>query len=63
MFSGIIEIDLLIVISTIIAYIYLVVAFIYKKKGRLLSTGEFFEISTFLVILIMYGYLASAYAC
>ena len=62
LFSGMIEMDLLIVISTTTAYIYSIVAFIYKIRGRPLSTGEFFETSTLLVTLITCGRLASAYA-
>ena len=62
LFSRMIEMDLLIVISTSTAYIYSVVAFVYETKGEPLSTGEFFETSTLLVTLIMCGRLASAYA-
>lgn len=62
LFSGMIEMDLLIVISTTTAYLYSVVAFVYETKGQPLSTGEFFETSTLLVTLIMCGRLASAYA-
>ena len=62
LFAGMIEMDLLIVISTTTAYVYSVVAFAYKTKGQPLSTDEFFETSTLLVTLIMCGRLASAYA-
>ena len=62
LFSGMIEMDLLIVISTTTAYVYSVVAFVYETNGQPLSTGEFFETSTLLVTLIMCGRLASAYA-
>lgn len=62
LFSGMIEMDLLIVISTTTAYVYSVVAFAYESKGKLLSTGGFFQTSTLLVTLIMCGRLASAYA-
>ena len=61
-FAGMIEMDLLIVISTTTAYVYSVIAFVYKIKGQPLSTGDFFETSTLLVTLIMCGRLASAYA-
>lgn len=61
-FSGMIEMDLLIVISTTTAYVYSVVAFVYETNGQPLSTGGFFETSTLLVTLIMFGRLASAYA-
>lgn len=62
LFSGMIEMDLLIVLSITTAYIYSLVAFVYETKGKPLSTGEFFETSTLLVTLIMCGRLASAYA-
>lgn len=62
LFSGMIEMDLLIVISTTTAYVYSVVAFVYETSGQPLSTGGFFETSTLLVTLIMCGRLASAYA-
>lgn len=60
--SGMIEVDLVIVISTTTAFIYSVVAFAYDIKDKPLSTGEFFETSTLVVTLIMCGRLASAYA-
>lgn len=62
LFSGMIEMDLLIVISTTTAYIYSVTAFAFETRGQPLSTGEFFETSTLLVTLIMCGRVASAYA-
>ena len=62
LFSGMIEMDLLIVISTTTAYVYSVVAFVYEIHGQPLSTGGFFQTSTLLVTLIMCGRLASAYA-
>lgn len=61
-FSRMIEMDLLIVISTTTAYIYSVVALVYETRGNPLSTGGFFQTSTLLVTLIMCGRLASAYA-
>ncbi|KAL4252894.1 cation transport ATPase (P-type) family protein [Abortiporus biennis] len=61
-FSGIIETDLLIVLSTTTAYIYSVVAFAFEIRGHPLSTGQFFETSTLLVTLIMVGQLISAFA-
>lgn len=54
-FSRMIEMDLLIVLSTSAAYIFSVVAFGYLTSGNALSTGEFFETSTLLVTLIMLG--------
>ncbi|KAH8726271.1 E1-E2 ATPase-domain-containing protein [Phaeosphaeriaceae sp. PMI808] len=54
-FSKVIEMDLLIVLSTSTAYIFSVVSFGYLVANRPLSTGEFFETSTLLVTLIMLG--------
>ena len=54
-FSRMIEMDLLIVLSTSAAYIFSVVSFGYLVSGHPLSTGEFFETSTLLVTLIMVG--------
>ncbi|EKM50089.1 uncharacterized protein PHACADRAFT_264616 [Phanerochaete carnosa HHB-10118-sp] len=61
-FSGLIETDLLVVLSTTTAYIYSIVAFAYEMVGRPLQGGSFFETSTLLVTLIMFGQLASALA-
>ncbi|KAH7072693.1 E1-E2 ATPase-domain-containing protein [Paraphoma chrysanthemicola] len=54
-FSKVIEMDLLIVLSTSAAYIFSVVSYGYMVAGQPLSTGEFFETSTLLVTLIMVG--------
>ncbi|KAK5169168.1 uncharacterized protein LTR77_006477 [Saxophila tyrrhenica] len=61
-FTRIIEMDVLIVLSTSTAYIFSVVAFSYQVMGRPLKIGEFFETSTLLVTLIMLGRLVSAFA-
>ncbi|KAK3332844.1 E1-E2 ATPase-domain-containing protein [Cercophora scortea] len=61
-FSRIIEMDLLIVLSTSAAYIFSVVSFGYLVSGHPLATGEFFETSTLLVTLIMLGRWVSALA-
>ena len=61
-FSRMIEMDLLIVLSTTTAYIYSVIAYAYLAAGKPLSTGEFFETSTLLVTLIMVGRAVSAFA-
>ena len=61
-FARMIEMDLLIVISTSAAYIFSVVAFGYLVAGKPLATGEFFETSTLLVTLIMVGRWISALA-
>ena len=60
--SRMIEMDLLIVLSTTTAYFYSVVAYGFVVAQRPLSTGEFFETSTLLVTLIMVGRTVSAYA-
>lgn len=62
LFTHVIEMDLLIVLSTSTAYIYSVIAFAYQVLDQPLSTGEFFETSTLLVTLIMVGRLVSAFA-
>ncbi|CCM02613.1 uncharacterized protein FIBRA_04716 [Fibroporia radiculosa] len=61
-FSGLVETDLLIVLSTTTAYVYSVVAFAFEMNDHPLSVGEFFETSTLLVTLIMLGQLVSAVA-
>ncbi|KAI0346925.1 heavy metal translocatin [Trametopsis cervina] len=60
--SGLIETELLIVLSTTTAYTYSVVAFAYQMAGKPLQGGSFFETSTLLVTLILFGQLASAFA-
>lgn len=61
-FSRVIEMDLLIVLSTSVAYIFSVVAFGHLVAHNPLSTGEFFETSTLLVTLIMVGRYVAALA-
>lgn len=61
-FTRVIEMDLLIVLSTSTAYIFSIIAFAHQVIGHPLSIGEFFETSTLLVTLIMLGRLASAFA-
>ena len=61
-FSRVIEMDLLIVLSTTAAYIFSVVSFGYLIGGKPLSTGQFFETSTLLVTLIMVGRWVAALA-
>ncbi|KAL9126377.1 MAG: hypothetical protein Q9217_004554 [Psora testacea] len=62
MFSRMIELDFLIVLSTTTAYVYSVLAYAYLAVGKPLSTGGFFETSTLLVSLIMLGRTISAFA-
>ncbi|SPO01369.1 related to copper-transporting ATPase [Cephalotrichum gorgonifer] len=61
-FSRMVEMDLLIVLSTSAAYIFSVVSFGYLVAGQPLPTGEFFETSTLLVTLIMVGRYVGALA-
>lgn len=61
-FSKVIEMDLLIVLSTGAAYIFSVVSFGYSIAEKPLSTGQFFETSTLLVTLIMVGRWVAALA-
>ncbi|KAL9098218.1 MAG: hypothetical protein Q9187_009701, partial [Circinaria calcarea] len=62
LFTRVIEMDLLIVLSTSTAYIFSIIAFAYQVRGHPLLSGEFFETSTLLVTLIMLGRLVSAFA-
>ncbi|KAH8424889.1 cation-transporting P-type ATPase PCA1 [Aspergillus melleus] len=61
-FSRMIEMDLLIVLSTTAAYVFSIVSFGYLVAGRPLPTDQFFETSTLLVTLIMVGRYVSALA-
>ena len=61
-FTRIMEMDLLIVLSTTTAYVCSVISFAFQVKGHPLAIGEFFETSTLLVTLIMLGRLVSAFA-
>ena len=61
-YSRMVEMDLLVVLSTSAAYIYSVIAYGYQVAGKPLSTGEFFQTSTLLVTIIMIGRTLSAYA-
>lgn len=61
-FSRVIEMDLLIVLSTSAAYTFSVVSFAYLMIGKPFSTGQYFETSTLLVTLIMVGRWVAALA-
>lgn len=61
-YIGMVEMDMLVVLSTSAAYIYSVIAFAYQTAGHPLSIGEFFETSTLLVTLILVGKTVSAFA-
>ncbi|KAF2837487.1 heavy metal translocatin [Patellaria atrata CBS 101060] len=60
--SKVIEVDMLIVLSTTAAYTFSIVAFVYYVLKEPLSTGTFFETSTLLVTLILLGRFMSEFA-
>ncbi|KAL2064230.1 hypothetical protein VTL71DRAFT_4724 [Oculimacula yallundae] len=62
-YSRMIEMDMLVVLSTTAAYVYSVIAFGFTAAGNPLSTGEFFETSTLLITLVLVGRTAAAYSC
>lgn len=61
-FSRVIEMDLLIVLSTTAAYVFSVIAFGFLISGHPLEREQFFETSTLLVTLIMVGRYVAALA-
>lgn len=61
-FSRVVDMDLLIVISSSAAYVYSVVSYICLALGSPLLTGEYFETSALLITLIMVGRLTTDYA-
>ncbi|KAK2007925.1 heavy metal translocatin [Colletotrichum eremochloae] len=61
-YSGVVEMDMLVVMSITAAYVYSVVAFGFDMAGRPLDEGHFFETSTMLVTLILAGRLVAAFA-
>ncbi|MCJ1255323.1 hypothetical protein MMC24_003139 [Lignoscripta atroalba] len=61
-FSRLMEMDLLVVLSTTTAYVYSIIAYAFLVLKKPLSTGSFFETSTLLVTLIMAGRLVSGFA-
>lgn len=61
-FTRVMEVDLLIVLSTSAAYVFSVISFGLLVGDKPLGTGEFFETSTLLVTLIMIGRFISATA-
>ncbi|KAF2760312.1 putative P-type cation-transporting ATPase [Pseudovirgaria hyperparasitica] len=60
--SRVIEMDLLIVLSTTAAYAFSVTAFAFMVSGNALETGTFFETSTLLATLILLGRFISELA-
>jgi len=61
-YSHMVEMDMLIVLSTSTAYVYSVIAFAFMVGGKRLSTGDYFETSTLLVTLVLLGRTAAAYS-
>jgi cation transport ATPase len=61
-FSRMVEMDMLVVLSTTVAYVYSVIAYSFFILGKPLPTGEFFETSTLLVTLVMVGRTVAEYA-
>ena len=62
LFSRMIDMHLLVVLSTTAAYIYSIAAYAYLLGGKPLVIGQFFETSTLLITLIVVGQTVSAYA-
>ncbi|KAL8411321.1 hypothetical protein RB596_000818 [Gaeumannomyces avenae] len=60
--SGSVEMDMLVVISITAAYVYSLVAFGHRVAGTPLETPEFFETSTLLITLVLFGRLVAAFA-
>ncbi|OAA47983.1 cation transport ATPase [Cordyceps fumosorosea ARSEF 2679] len=61
-YNGVVEMDMLVVISITAAYVYSVVAFGFRMVGQPLETAEFFETSTLLITLVILGRLVAAFA-
>lgn len=61
-YSRVIEMDMLVVISITAAYVYSVVAFGLTHANIELEQGEFFETSCLLITLVLLGRVLSAYA-
>lgn len=62
-FNRVIDLDLLVVLSTSITYGFSVASFICDVKGTRLVSGIYFETSALLITLIMMGRLMSDFAC
>ncbi|KAH8725170.1 E1-E2 ATPase-domain-containing protein [Phaeosphaeriaceae sp. PMI808] len=61
--SWVFEMDLLVVLSSTLAYAFGVVSYIFQIYGKPLETGSFFETSTLLVTLILLGRVINEFAC
>jgi heavy metal translocating P-type ATPase len=60
--SRLFEMDFLVALSTTIAYVFSVVAYVFKLRRHPLETGCFFETSTLLVTLILLGRVVGEFA-
>ncbi|KAH7375148.1 copper-transporting P-type ATPase [Plectosphaerella cucumerina] len=61
-YSHVLEMDMLVVISITAAFLYSIVAFSFRFAGQPLETSEFFETSTLLITLILLGRLIAMWA-
>lgn len=61
--TRVIDMDLLVVMSTSIAYVFSVASFICEIEGKNLASGVYFETSTLLITLIIAGRLMADLAC
>ncbi|CAO2656011.1 Nn.00g048140.m01.CDS01 [Neocucurbitaria sp. VM-36] len=61
-YSRTFEMDFLIALSTMIAYTFSVVSYVFQVKGKPLKTGSFFEASTLLVTSILLGRVIKEFA-
>jgi Cu2+-exporting ATPase len=62
LYSRVLEMDMLVVISITVAYGYSVIAFALTHAGYTLKTGEFFETGALLITLVLLGRLVAAIA-
>lgn len=61
-YSRVMEMDMLVVISITAAYFYSIIAFALTEAGYDLEQGPFFETSSLLVTLVLFGRLMAAWA-
>ncbi|KZM27877.1 P-type Cu(2+) transporter [Ascochyta rabiei] len=61
-YSYVLDMDLLITLSTTTAYVFSVVCYAYQVLGKPLESGSFFETSTLLVTLILLGRAINEFA-
>ncbi|KAJ4338986.1 hypothetical protein N0V95_007906 [Ascochyta clinopodiicola] len=61
-YAHVLDMDLLIILSTTTAYVFSVVSYAYQILGKPLDSGSFFETSTLLVTLILLGRVINEFA-